>query len=453
MKKKIVSLVVALAMIVCLAPGVAGVAKAGQYDYPLTFDAQGGTIDSTGKTKLTVSLSQSNYVAGGECAKHTAYKSGYIFLGWYTAKNSGTFVGKNYVGAPSTVYAHYAKITASSTSFGSYGSSVNIVIDAPYGGHDWCIDKITANSGSWTSWISIETITNGYRIKASSNMTFFSRYITVVLKDRVTGKTSQAIKITQSFVPSENRSEYYTINNQFVVRKPDGYPSYEKYRNLAQPGQQVTYDFQYASWFWKPDANGQNGGCCTDSAMMDMLNRRLARDNKLRANYFFDIRDVIRGIAVNVLEKTEYDNVRIGVRPGDPADYRYWSPQLYGVPAGRGSERINAGSGCSSATFTNEFGSHTGSTTTYNVRIERNVNETRIRELLKNHPEGIFVYANKSGGGAHAFLVVGINASGNFIFIDNGSNAYGGTVAFGSMNGYSPASNVFSHIISIAYVQ
>lgn|GEM_PF-2841508 len=120
--KKVVSMVVVLAMIICLLPTMTKEAKAGQYDYTLRFEANGGHIGSTnGPGSKTVTLSQSIYSAGLECSasRNTAYKTGYTFLGWFDAN------GKQYqsgvTGSPSVVYAHWQKVPTYSVNYNVNG--------------------------------------------------------------------------------------------------------------------------------------------------------------------------------------------------------------------------------------------------------------------------------------------------------------------------------------------
>ncbi|MCR5375573.1 MAG: InlB B-repeat-containing protein [Lachnospiraceae bacterium] len=112
MRKKACWALLVLMLLISMIPAMKKDAKAGQYDYYLTFDTQGGHLDSwSGPATKQFTLSQSYYSAGAEAAKHTAYKEGYNFLGWYTAASGGTKVTKSYYGAPSRVYAHWQKKT------------------------------------------------------------------------------------------------------------------------------------------------------------------------------------------------------------------------------------------------------------------------------------------------------------------------------------------------------
>ena len=111
-KKGLFSVLLVLAVVACFIPAMKKEAKAGQYDYYLTFDSQGGHVDSaTGPSTKKVTLPQSYYACGTECQKHTAYKEGYNFLGWYTAASGGTKITSSYYGCPSRVYAHWERKT------------------------------------------------------------------------------------------------------------------------------------------------------------------------------------------------------------------------------------------------------------------------------------------------------------------------------------------------------
>ena len=108
--KRIVSLGIVLAMIICLLPVMSKDVKAGQYDYSLKFFANGGHIGSaTGPETKTVSLPQSAYAAGLECSatRNVAYREGYTFVGWFDA--SGKQYKSGVCGSPSIVFAHWKK--------------------------------------------------------------------------------------------------------------------------------------------------------------------------------------------------------------------------------------------------------------------------------------------------------------------------------------------------------
>lgn len=444
MKKKIVSLVVVLAMIVCLAPGVAGVAKAGQYDYPLTFDAQGGHIDSTnGPATLRKVLSQSVYVAGPESVKHTAYKSGAKFLGWYTTKSGGTRVNKNYVGAPSTVYAQWLKYNYVSSGQGyvsTLGGTVTLNISES-GGHYWSIK-------SNCSWATPKISGNLITVTVGENKTTAKRTATITLSDSY-GNSS-------SFTVWQNPGDIFeapAINSVFT--NVDSQP---KYANIISapdpvtgPDKPLDYNMRYVKWF----RTGSNlAGCCTDSAMMDLLNRRLARDRVLSTKFYFDVRDVLEGMSCSG-------------KAND--DWRYDASGVYSELCSNGAHtRIyvsgwkyelsyNNNEGTKTTTyFTNNYGSQYGAKT-YNVKFEYGAKTAdQIKQLLREHPEGIFLYSNV--GGAHAVVVVGFE-NNHFKYIDNAAGrgilSYKDTV-FVTGHGQSTATEtngtLFRNIISIAYV-
>jgi uncharacterized repeat protein (TIGR02543 family) len=123
-KRRLFSALLVIALIACFIPAMKKEAKAGQYDYPLTFDTQGGHFDSaSGPSTKTISLSQSNLACAGECQKHTAYKDGYTFRGWYTAASGGTKITSSYRGYPSKVYAQWDKKTYTVTYNANGGST------------------------------------------------------------------------------------------------------------------------------------------------------------------------------------------------------------------------------------------------------------------------------------------------------------------------------------------
>ena len=384
----------------------------------------------------------------------TASCPGYVFLGWYTTA-SGAENGANIITSStkiykttSTIYAHWAKFTVlSGTKLPSSGGQVlaSIVGTA---GHSW---RVVSMSNSGSSWAYANFSGNILTIKVGVNYGK-TRSTTIKVSDKFNSHTF-------SFTVTQLCSSQY-VNDQFVTEvdvQGDGNnpTTYKKYCNLISGNEKdgkVYYEKKATAWFY----NG--GGCCTDSAMMDLLNRKLQVDGKLSKTYFFDIRDVIRGMAVRKLTLDKYKGVRVSVRD-DSDGHKNWSPQLTGVPTrdDRGGERVDDIKTYSTASFTNDFGDHDNKgTITYTVKFEKyNASEadSKIRALLPLHPEGVYIYATKKGGGQHAFVITGTNANGELLYLDNGTNTSGSPVIRTTINGYTPASEVLGHIIAVGYIQ
>ena len=444
MKKKIGALFLALVMAFCVLPATVQKAEAGMYTIdlrcnPNASDAKVGS-SGLGQTVYRSVRRDSNLTNDFNNIKAT--RSGWTFLGWYSAASAGTKITasnvKNYDGA--TIYAHWAKFTVTTSGNGwvsALGGTVSATINS--NGHTWRVVQVDDLSGHGTSWLS-RSVSGGYvTATATRNNGSLKRRARIWLTDQWNNVSFSFVVTQQSFTE--------IIDGKFVTNDEVFGDINKKFLNIVGAGGRTNYDMHYAGWFYN------NGGCCTDSAMMDLLNRRLARDGKLNASYFFDIRDVVRGMAVNDLGSAGYSGMSVETRYGGDNYPQYWSPNLVNVPSGRGGERVNDPASYSSASFANVFGNRTGAgCTTYNVTLEAGGSEARVRELLRNHPEGVFVYAAKSGGGQHAFVVT-MNGDGTILYLDNGNSAVAGPTTRNTINGYSPAKNVFSHIICLGYIQ
>ena len=466
MSKKVLAVTLVMAMIICLLPAVTKDSVAGAYggsaDFrcdPNASDARVGGSNLGAVVWRSVRTDSANLAS--DFRKIVATRSGWDFLGWHAAKTGGTKIApSNILGyANGTIYAHWAQFKFNTSGNGYVGCPGGSVSASVYStaGHTWNA-TVTYLSGG-TGWLSCSvsrpnSTRTDFTVSMSKNYGNYTRQAKVRITDQWNSKTYE-------FTISQQGLLDY-INKQFKTSDKVYGNIYTKFLNLTS-GEKVSYDKHYAAWFYN------NGGCCTDSAMMDLLNRRLARNGALSTNYYFDVRDVIRGIAVTDLGKAAYDGVRVERRDPNNTEGNYpyyWSPKLVGVPsreARGGRERIEAEATQTTAFFINDFGDVSSTNTAHHARctvsIERGAKTSDyLRNLLKTHAEGIFVYAKKSGGGAHAFVVVPGANEGEILFLDNGVAAAAGPVKRTEVNGYSvytsngkTESGVFSQIISIAY--
>ena len=187
----------------------------------------------------------------------------------------------------------------------------------------------------------------------------------------------------------------------------------------------------FGSYYKDKNGDTKFGTWCTDSAMMDLLNRRLEANGFLTKSCFFDIRDVITGMASNA----KGDFTRFKVEQG---------PKSHQAKVTKGSFE-NGGEKCNdpgnegkTSTFENKFGTQTGQTKKYTVQFKKpeckisgfenpRTVKQEIKDLLATHPEGVFVYSN--AGGDHALLIVGYDSDG-FKYVDNAVG--GGVISYAS---------------------
>ena len=449
-----------LMMFFSLIPATTNDAKADPQYFTITLhsNCSGGHIgSSTGPVVKDLQISYRDRALDLKKIDTTkAYCSGYVFLGWYsvasaTNSNCKRVTTSNYSNE-THLYAHWVK-AFSTLSFSAAGGTQVINLEGTPG-HKWNVYSISSSS------VRVSKV-SGSDTKFSVSMSKRT--------DTATTTTGATINFRDNFgnglsVSVSQQSLLSYINGQFTTglrAKNEGGTPYKRFLNLTSKGVQVKYEEKaYAGWFVKWNSDEQKyDGCCTDSAMMDLLNRKLARDGRLSTTFFFDVRDVLLGLAVNnSLTKENYKNVSVTKRnDGNWA----WSSVINGAPS-NGGEKIFASATAESATFINAFGDYgyfdsASHHANYTVKIEHNtnqnvINETTIRNLLKTRPEGIFVYAKKSGGGQHAFVVV-LGANGKILFIDNGIASAAGPVERTNVNDYGNTTSVFNNIITIAYFQ
>ena len=423
--KKLVSVVMILAMILCLGQAAMGTAFAEEQNpdphaYYLTFDGNGGKVNVTGSpTTHRATLGQSPFAAAYQCKILTASRDGYLFLGWFTAASGGTYVSSSYVGTPSKVYAHWVKLSQTGTTFPKAGGSLKINVRECSGGHEWIIDSLKTSDGS--AWaVPVPLLNGAFTIVAMQNASKKTRTLTVVVKDKTTGFT-KSFGFVQEY---DYEGEFNRVNNVF---------SNGKFLNVVEKAganAKDGYNMCYAALF----VNGVT--CCTDSALMDLLNRRLALDNLLNKNYFFDIRDILEG---NAQKKYDASKDTVSKKDSGHATLKLGSS----FPG----EKINSASSYGTITYKNKWGTIKGSAKEYTVKQLGNQgsaekNKAKIIELLKTHPEGVVVYTRhraSSGTGTkpHALVIVGY-IDGKFKYVDNACTGVMSSkpVEFNSINGW-----------------
>lgn len=407
MNKKVTSFLMALAMFVCLLPVVTKQASAGMYTVELTCYANADNVLIDGKAvsgSVGKSLRRGSYLKS-DFNRIKATRSGYVFLGWYTAASGGQKVTGDNVDSlyckacPNQtgylkIYAHWARLVITSSGNGKIypvGGSTNATLQNLYG-HTWTLSKIDSVSGSsWGSWLT-PSFSNGYA-------TFKTRTKNNELVDRkarawFTDQYGNAIsmEIIHLCIDSLFKASNGTYNDRYknVVKKAGSKP--------------LDYNMGYARWFTN---------CCTDSAMMDLLNRRMAYDGYLKKTCYFDIRDVLEGIAVG-----GYDASKVTVSSGGDLTTPGWgSEYTYNFPSNETEL---------TTTFRNKYGT-SGTPKSYSVTfkvIKKGSTDikSRIKSLLRTHPEGVFVYSN--AGGDHALIIVGYDSNG-FWYVDNGTRDIG----------------------------
>ena len=518
MKRKAGLALLVLALFVCMIPAMQKDAKAGQYDYYLTFDTQGGHLDSwSGPSTKKFTLAQSYYSAGSEAAKHTAYKEGYDFLGWYTAASGGTKVTKNYYGAPSKVYAHWQKKTytvsynanggsgAPSAQTKTYGVNLTLRTGKPtrtgYIFQGWATSAnggvvysaggtyknnsgvtlyavwkkqtftitIYSNPGGQNG--NVYTMTKEYGVNVTIPPTsapaglYLAGYgipgATTTVKYHAGDTYSENANLTLYPIYVDITTIYNSINNQFEDGKDE---------NVVVARERKECNMACSALF-------QNGTtCCTDSALKDLLNRRLARAGKFAKNYYFDIRDVLEGNAtdghscagdsVTLIESglsqlifsIPWKNEKII----DP--YTYGGHTNETIKFSNFWGRTNIDMDMTTYTVISEYGQGGNSA---HEKAENNKN--RIIELLQLHPEGVFIYtshkksASTNERSPHALVVVGY-VDGHLMYIDNGSYGTNSHLPceFGSINnsdfydvpdGQNGEEGLLSSISVIAYIK
>ena len=436
MKKKALSIALIIAIIVCLIPMKTETASASYYNVDLHCytNLSGAVINGT-KPNQNGYVSRSVRRDGNLTSDFNNIKptcNGYTFLGWYTAPTGGTKVtAENLVSLytssfPSQVgnmkiYAHWSRLAITSSGNGwvsAAGGSVSVFFNI-IGGHNWYITSTAWLSGG-TGWTSLSRSGSYITVNVQKNNGAHSRQAVVYIYDSTMGKT-YSFTITQ-----QGYSDYLSG----VIKSTN-----DRFYNPVSAGGHVEYNFGQAALFGPP-TNRSGKTWCTDSAMMDLLNRRLAVDGQLKAKSFFDIRDIMWGMAHSPSSRDAIAQTSVAQLQPGTADLNSAVTTTF----------TNGGEFCnpdycngSTTSFENVYGGWGNSTAIYEVKFEDYSVKSKVDRingivnLLNKHPEGVFVYANHNG--THAFLIVDYEktSSGDYRFkyVDNsearGSLSYSAT--------------------------
>ena len=445
MKKKLGSLFLALVMIICLGQAAMGTAFAGQYDYIVTFHSQGGHVgSSSGPADLTKSLSQSAYAIAAECKRTPAYRDTYKHLGWFTASSGGTYISPSYVGTPVNVYAHWLKVINASKSVSYQGTTFYVTFEGT-GGHSWTFMGMSPSAVNWVHVSKVNSTKYQIIVDYRSDSTYASRGITLRFQDNYGFNETVTISQAANIEAVRNR-----VDNTL---QPSGSGSGSgpiRFYNVCSGTNNATYNMRYAALF------RCGGTWCTDSAMMDLLNRRLCASSLLATNRFFDLRDIVVGMAAGSGANSNFTGFSVAQADATHSDV------VRGSYSNGGGEWCNYTSGTRDKNFTNNYGGQ-ASKKTYKVRFEgynssnnATTMRNKIKTLLNSHPEGVFVYSN--AGGNHALLIVGYDDNG-FWYVDNGASAantgrirYSSTCFAGGGHGNKTEDQFLTAIRCIAYV-
>ena len=428
----------ALAMFVCLLPVATKQASAGPYTVELTCYANSDNVQINGKAvsgSVGKSLRRGTYLKS-DFNNITATKSGYDFLGWYTASSGGTRVTADNVenlygsACPNQngslkIYAHWGRFVITSSGGGKIypvGGSTNATLTSLYG-HNWTVTMESISGGTWSNWLT-KSFSGGYATftTKSRNGGLYDRQARARFKDQYGNQYTMLI--THMCIDSvfKTSSGSYTSRFKNVVSTAGSKP--------------LNYNMGYTRWFIN---------CCTDSAMMDLLNRRMTYDGYLRTNCYFDIRDILEGIAIG-----GYDASRMTVSSNGTLNTPGWNnttEYTYDFPSGKTSV---------TTTFKNKYGT-SGTPKSYSVTFEKvsgTAAANRIKTLLNSHPEGVFVYSN--AGGPHALVIIGFESNA-FWYVDNGAGTTGmirfnKTCFAGSGHDNQSENGFINGIFRIAYV-
>ncbi|MBO4626395.1 MAG: hypothetical protein J5645_00250 [Lachnospiraceae bacterium] len=187
--------------------------------------------------------------------------------------------------------------------------------------------------------------------------------------------------------------------------------------NAFRRGEYSTFNFGTCRIF--ADGNGKNTWC-SDAAFVELMNRALAYDGLLRADYFYDIRDIL---TANCNNNGWVAGMSVSAMP------RCFS--AYNNVGGSGGEKLNNDGVNSrkSLDIINAYGSRNVDPTTYTVTFDYTLQKTRwkgtnkdyIARLLSKHPEGLWIrVAHSHKAGSHCFIIAGYDEKG-FLYIDNGN--------------------------------
>lgn len=449
MKKKLLAIAMTLVLMCGMIPSsmAAGVPSVKVILYPAASDAT-ITGASTGSAK-TKSGDPYNMYYSRAIGSDVAKRSGYTFLGWYLSIAGGAKVTSStkMTSTTGSVYAHWAK-NLSALTFNENGGTKTVTISGT-GGHKWYVYNVTQTSLQISVRKKSDTsfdIVVGKR-SDSSKSTYNA---TVNFKDGDGNMMSVSVSQTPNYANVRNR-----VNNTITTGG--------RFFNVCAAGAAATYNFKYSALF-----RGTNSiTWCPDSAMLDLMNRRLAADSKLQSNFFFDIRDVLTGMA----EKSNGKTGCISVSGATDIFVTVNKANANGEFSNGGGEWCNYTSGTYTKKFKNTYGSCGKTAANYDVVFEGVKSwsaDKKISELvtlLDKHPEGVFIYSSANNSGktsSHAMLVVGYtktNGTYSFTYIDNGASlANSGCIPYSKTCFYSGhkvynESEMLAKIYNIAYVK
>ena len=233
-------------------------------------------------------------------------------------------------------------------------------------------------------------------------------------------KVTADTELTTSHVYAHWENAYEKINSQMDFGKV--------FVNAFRRGEYSTYNFGTTRLFC--DWNGQNSWC-TDSALLELMNRALAYDGRLGAVSFFDLRDILM---TNCTNNSWVPNMTVsrGTQRVTAAGRSTLGKGVYGNVGYSGGERINYDYSHRFKTleFTNNYGSRHIDPSTYTVTIDytpwnnrwKRTNKDYLICMLSKHPEGIWIQVDhRAKEGSHCFVVIGYDEQG-FWYLDNGNS-------------------------------
>ena len=190
--------------------------------YTVTFNANGGSTDATSKTVTY----NSTY---GELP--TASKTGYTFVGWYTAASGGTEVldtTKVSITSTQTLYAHYSQNTYTVKFDANSGTtsvdSKNVVYDSIYGE----LPTPTKTGYTFKGWFTDKTngtkITSDTTVKITATQTLYAHWQvnTYIVSFNSNGGDAVSTTVTVTYgstygtLPTPSRTGY-TFNGWYTA--------------------------------------------------------------------------------------------------------------------------------------------------------------------------------------------------------------------------------------------
>ena len=459
-----------LMMFFSLIPATTNDAKADPQYFTITLhsNCSGGHIgSSTGPVVKDLQISYRDRALDLKKIDTTkAYCSGYVFLGWFsksTATGSGCkkVTTSNYANELH-LYAHWAKVESSLNFNDLGGTSTTKIYATP--GHTFAAKN--PGCASWITGISVTTGTGSTSALSSASVTTVKATAKKWMSVRNINGRGTTIRLTDSFslsmsVGASQSSAYTRIENTLKQKRGNvGYNQGQSFFNECAPGQYSSYNFFTCRLFG--DVNGKNTWC-TDSALVDLLNRALTYDQRIASDFHYDLRDVlltncnntswIGGLKISKNSSTGfavYENN--GNSGGEKLNY----------DATKGPQQV-------SLNFSNKtYGAHGKAEKKYTVIIDQNFRTNRntsgnntnynaILKLLESHPEGLWIQVKHKGEGDHSFMIVGYDSA--LWFVDNGNgamwNGSTGIIRYSSLSDHSYANEqemLNSYLLSVGYV-